>query len=549
MKQPYLLALILTLAFVPSWAQDETLHPWTDIQGRTLQASFISLDEAAQTVTIKWNGQVFPLPLNTLASESQALAKKLGAPTSAAISSSSSSPFDEILDEVISEMPMDALGPEALDIEHDWTSADGKSLSAKFLSLIGDQLKIAMNGGAKEFTVPLSKFSSESQALAKVLQSLAKKHKPEPPKPTASTKPAKVTPPQVVEADLDKMHRWTSADGNSLEASFMSADDTGVELIIRGRSTKLAWSKLDPQSVALAKALQKLQISLIPTILPAKGNSLERYGSGKWKNYNTILESKAFEVGLHAAPHAQPVVHIWMLEDDGSRVQKNPINIRFEPRYGTKGQIRKVKTYTDPPPVSNDRRTTRLKGVWTNDATFEYNFDFSDSGIVMWGEAKESSNEEYPTFNLPLILTSPNAVPNSQNATEQDIKKVAGDGELKFDPVDGKADKFSLNEKWTDITAALNKRKTSNQLKKAEFTGLPFGAHKIRVELRGTKDSVMSWGKPYGGMFPIQGTHIILRSMDGYEATRGGVADRSKFKNRLEITKSGALNVKVYKGI
>ena len=63
MKQPYLIALILFAPFLSIVGQDETLHPWTDTKGRTLQASFISYDAAAQTVTIKWNGQVFPLPL------------------------------------------------------------------------------------------------------------------------------------------------------------------------------------------------------------------------------------------------------------------------------------------------------------------------------------------------------------------------------------------------------------------------------------------------------------------------------------------------------
>ena len=83
----------------------------------------------------------------------------------------------------------------------------------------------------------------------------------------------------------------------------------------------------------------------------------------------------------------------------------------------------------------------------------------------------------------------------------------------------------------------------------AEFNGLPFGAHKIRVEPKNTRNSVMSWAKPYGGMFPIQGTHIHLRSMDGYEARQPGVINRTDFKDRLEISRSGALVVKVYKGI
>jgi hypothetical protein len=547
MKQPYLIALIFFAPFLSILGQDETLHPWTDTQGRTLQASFISFDAAAQTVTIKWNGQVFPLPLNTLAPQSQELAKQLGAPPPA-VPAVSSSPFDDIVDEVISAMPEDALGPEALDIDHDWTSSDGKTLSAKFISLVGDQLTIAMNGGAKEFTIPLNRFSSDSQALANLLQSLAKKHRPAPPKPAVSSKPVKVVPPKVVEADLGKTHTWTSADGRSLDANFASADENGVELKMRGRPMTLSWSKLDPQSVALGKALQQLAKSLIPTIIGGKDNVLERYGSGKWKDYNTVFESKAFEVGLNAFVNRQPTVHIWMLEEDGSRVQNNPITIRFEPRYD-RGSMRTVKSLDDSPPVSKDRRVTTLKGTWNNGATFEYSFEFSDSGVSVWGKAKESSSEEFPTFNLPLWLTSPNVVPDSKNATEETIMKISGNGMLKFDPVEGKSDKFYLNEKWTDVQASLKKRETSNILKMAEFNGLPFGSHKIRVEPKNTRNSVMSWAKPYGGMFPIQGTHIHLRSMDGYEARQPGVTNRTDFKDRLEISRSGALVVKVYKGI
>ena len=84
---PYLFLLGLLLQ-----AQTETLYPWTDTQGRTLQASFISLDSGK--VTINWNGQIVPIPLTNLSPETQALAKKLATeslklPTPVAASNSS----------------------------------------------------------------------------------------------------------------------------------------------------------------------------------------------------------------------------------------------------------------------------------------------------------------------------------------------------------------------------------------------------------------------------------------------------------------------------
>ena len=57
----YLLLFCLFLSSTILKGQAEKLHPWTDAQGRTLQASFISFD--GTKVTIKWDGQVVPIPL------------------------------------------------------------------------------------------------------------------------------------------------------------------------------------------------------------------------------------------------------------------------------------------------------------------------------------------------------------------------------------------------------------------------------------------------------------------------------------------------------
>ena len=103
-------------------------------------------------------------------------------------------------------------------------------------------------------------------------------------------------------------------------------------------------------------------------------------------------------------------------------------------------------------------------------------------------------------------------------------------------------------ETWNDVQKALKQRNVSDSLKKAEFLGLPFGEHKVRISPKSSKKSVMSWRKPYSGTYPIQGTWIYLRSLDGYEVEGGGVKNRLDFKKRLEIEKSGALVVKVYKG-
>jgi hypothetical protein len=552
MNKPYLIALLLALPVAFIFGQDETLYPWTDTQGRTLQASFISLDQAAQTVIIKWDGKVFPLPLSTLSPASQALAKQLGVPAPAVASSSSSSPFDEIVDEVIAEMPMDALGPEALDIEHDWTSADGRAISAKFVSLEGDQLTLSMNAGAKEFTIGLDKFSVESQGLAKVLQAVAKKHRPAPPKPSvtkAPAKPVKVVPPKVVEADLDKKHTWTNSEGNPLEASFLSADDSGLEVNFRGRPTKIPWSKLDAQSVALGKALQKLKKSLVPTILGGNEKVLERYGSGKWRNYNTYIESVAFEAGIHSNG---TTMHIWLLKD-GQRVQSRPFTVDFEGSYkderGAWGR-RKVASLENSPPASNDRRITSIKGTWNNEGTFEYSFEMSGSGLAFWGDAKEPKSTEFPT-TLRVAFRSPSVVSDAKNATMEQIKEASGDGALYVDPLQEKRIKFPFDEKWADIQNKLKEKSKGkveyNPIKYAEFKGSPFGDHKIKIQPSSTRTAQLIWYVRYGVIFPVQGSSLIHRSMDGAQAMHD-FKNAADYKDRLKIKKSESLKVQVIRG-
>jgi hypothetical protein len=482
MKKPYLIALILTLPFISAFGQDETLYPWTDIQGRTLQASFISYDDVAQTVTIKWNGNIFPLPLNTLSVPSQQLAKQLGAPAPTPPSQSSSSPFDE----VVAAMPTDALGPEALDIEHDWSSADGRPLAAKFISLVGDQLTIAMNGGEKEFTLPLSKFSDESQALA---------------------------------------------------------------VNLRGRPTKIPWSKLDAQSVALGKALQKLKKSLVPTIHGGTEKNLERYGSGKWKNYNTYIESVAFEAGILSNGTE---MHIWLIKD-GQRVQSRPFSASFEGTFkderGSLGH-RKVISLDSSPPASNDRRITTIKGKWNNEGTFEYFFEMSGSGLSFWGEAKEPKSTEHPS-TLRVTFRSPSIVVDAKNATMEEIKKVSGDGALYVDPLQEKRIKFPFDEKWTDIKnklAARSKDKVEyNPIKYAEFNGFPFGDHKIKIQPSSTRTASLVWFVRYGVIFPSQGSSLIHRSTDGAQAM-DDYKNAGDYKNRLKIKKSESLKVQVIRG-
>ena len=140
MKLP-ILSLALFWGLLSLSAQNDTLHPWTDSQGRTLQASFISMD--AEKVTIRWNGQIVPIPLASLSVESQSLAKQLAAKMSAATTVEGASGSNKL---------------------HSWTDIQGRTLQARFVRLFAGTVTIDWNG--QMVPLPMSSLSPQSQALA-----------------------------------------------------------------------------------------------------------------------------------------------------------------------------------------------------------------------------------------------------------------------------------------------------------------------------------------------------------------------------------------------
>ena len=161
----------------------------TDSQGRTLQASFISLD--SEKVTIKWNGQGrAPIPLASLSPDSQILAKKLASQMKGVSPPLTQSP----------------------QINYTHGRMQGRTLQARFVKLsFAGTLTIEWNG--QMVPLPMTSLSPQSQALATQLAS-ANKPKimpPSSPKPVpAPSKPKIAAQPTVVTEDvaLDEEHNW-----------------------------------------------------------------------------------------------------------------------------------------------------------------------------------------------------------------------------------------------------------------------------------------------------------------------------------------------------
>ena len=531
-------------------ANPKQLHPWTDLQGRTLKAVFIKSDSS--TVTVEWQGKVVPLPLASLNPESRALAIRLGGGFQTKVA-----PV-ETKKEVVIKKPASS-GKLSLDAEHNWKSSTGSLIKAKFISIEGDSINLALYGGRSEQSIPLVRLSEDSRQLAKKLQAMLVQQNKLQQQLAGKRKSMKVPP--LVEADLGKSHSWKSSDGNLIEAIFVAANEKGVTLLMKNnpnRPYELPWVRLSPESQALGEGLKRLKEKLMPknpAILPANGGILSRYGDGKWKGYNTVLESAVYDVALHSSGN---VVKVWLKnqgkEGDsalGERAKRVPLSVNFRAYYylnpgerNKQWRHRKIVSYENPPKVSMDREETTIRGTLDNGSTFEYVMQINHRGLSFWGEVDEKKSGENATI-FSIALYSPNFIPDVANKTMKEIEPLVGDGCLYIDPLESKRAKIPLLDKWTDVLGKFSGN-AWNPIKSAELMGFPFGSHKIKVTPTSLSGMVFRWGKGYSGTFPFQGIHLVHRTEDSYEAASSKTP--SDYKKRLEIPKSKRLNVNIIRG-
>ena len=617
MKTPYVLLFSIAFSFLQTVrAADEALHSWTDNQGRTLQASFVKSD--GTIVTIKWNGQDVPIPLATLSPESQALAQKLAQAKDAAPSSTRMHSWTDTQGRTLQAIfikadattvtlnwngrivpiplaslnavsqklakdlssagtkPVAAPDPKpkptlkptivdgelSLDAEHNWQSTDGNVITAKFISLEGEDVNLGLFSGRRESSVPLSRLSSDSQALAKKLHGIYQEKEKAALQAAKKRKSMKV--PELADNALDDMHMWKSSDGNEIEAMFVAADESVLTLVMKknpSRPYEIPWNRLDEPSQALGEGLRRLKEKLMPKnprILPAKGGRLASYGEGKWKGYNTVLESAIYDVALSSSGHT---VNIWLKEfgsnkneGDGDRATERPLQVHFRPSYWLKSdgkrrvrKYRKVTSFVNPPEVSMDREETTVAGTYDNGSTFEYTMEINHRGLSFWGKMKESNAEENPTV-FSIVMQTPNIAPEAtkEGLTLAAIKEIVGTGALYVDPLEAKRIKLPMAEKWDDLRKEYNGR-TANPIKSAELNGKPFGSHKIMLAPTNVKGMHFHWGKGYSGMFPFQSIYLSYRTeeaMKAFESYGEGKVD----SDRLLIPKNKRLNVKIIRG-
>ena len=500
----------LSKSAAPSDSSKE-VQKWTDTQGRTIEAKFVKADKL--TLTIDWNGKVTTLPLTMFSASSRKLAAELQNQGSQVPSENEPDP------------KIDLAGEMDLSKEYPWQNSAGQTAYGSFVELGKSDLKILMNRGTREVLIPVDSLNKDSLTLAKKLQGLASAEAKKLAALAKKRKAMKV--PAVTEADLYIEHEFTNSGGQVLKAQFVEADDKMVSLLMARRSRtpfKLAWTSFADESLAKLEALRRKRVeadNLKPKIIPAKGNRLSYYGSGKYKGYNTVFEDDGYAVGV---PYTGTGLHIFVKQEskeDG--VTAGPLGILrmsvgFSTRYYDKTnperprrRSRGIKSFDISPEPSTERDEIKLTGKFTNDGTFEYNIRMTQKGLQFWSKIKDPSGEEWPTSHY-VGMSFKGTVPKVRDMAMNKIKNVIGDGAFYAQPVEGKTVKLPFGDSWVELMKNVKRGALSN-LKSFEAKGAPYDPMRI-VVTPFVKDMKLEYSRTYSYMYPLQGISLHYASLE-----------------------------------
>ena len=510
---------------------DAVVQEWKDTSGRSIQAKFIKSDKL--TVTLNWNGKTTVLPLSMFDQESQNMASRLQSENVSMAVSPNSNPVVKV----------DLNGELDLFAEYPWANSAGKTVSGRFLDVSKDDVKLSINRGTREVSIPLASLAQDSQSLAqklKIIQVKAQKAGA-----TLAKKRKTMKVPVVTDADLEIEHEFKDVNGRTVKAQFIDADDQVVSVVIKTSSRNaipLPWDKFDSDSIAKLEALRrkKLEISSRkPKIIPAKGNRLSYYGNGKYKDYNTVYEGDSYTIGL---PYSGSGLHVWInpgADKLPGSAKANPLGVRrmsigFNSNYLDKTnpkrvrrRSRRITSFDSSPEPSLDRGNITLTGKYENGGTFEYNMEVNRNGMQFWSRIKDPAGEEWPT-STKVSVSLHGVVPNVKDLAMSAIKPQIGDGAFYMTPVEGKRMKLPFDKKWTEIKIP---RGALSSLKGVEVMGTPYYNFKFNISPNNGKDMNFDYSKGYSGTFPFQGISL------GYS---------SKEKN-TEVPRSRSLKVSVTK--
>ncbi|MBT4667375.1 MAG: hypothetical protein HOB63_12750, partial [Opitutae bacterium] len=140
------------LAFALHGIAEDVSHQWTDLKGRTITARFVKTDDNA--VTVRLQGTQSMIRSTDLSPQSQAKLRTIlfiGTP-------------DEVL---LSLRAGQGAKKEERNDFLDWTDKKGRTIRARIVKFVGDDLTVELEGTIHE--LPLAQLNAESQKLAQSL--------------------------------------------------------------------------------------------------------------------------------------------------------------------------------------------------------------------------------------------------------------------------------------------------------------------------------------------------------------------------------------------
>lgn len=502
------------------------LRNWTDLQGRTIAAKFLTVD--GQNLMLEWNGRVTSLPLSMFDEASRKLAFELQA---AKEKPAPANPQPAAIQ-------VDLEGDLGLNEEYPWQNKEGQSVRGVFLSLDKERLMISMNRGTREVPISLDSLSANSLKLAQRLNALAAAENKALGALSKRRKSMKV--PALSPSDLEKDHELTDTQGQSLNAQFLEADDSKVSLMIDGRSdpVDLPWTRFSDESVALLEGLRRIQAkqaSLKPRVVAARGNRLSYFATGKYKGYNTVLEGENYLVGVLSSGSG---IEVFIKNGKEGSQKTGALGVKrlglgFTTYYTDKTDPKRhrtrrrvIKSFNSSPSPSEEGGLLELSGTYTNGGIFEYNMEIKESGLTMWSKMKDPSGEKWPSRHQINVGVS-GVVPNAINLSMPQINAAVGNGVFDFQPMDGKGAKVPMAMKWTDVRKKM--QVNTNNLKSMDLYGKPYDPVRISIGSVSNRDMRLDMDKSYAKTFPLQGVSLDYFSLEE--------------RNRKEVPRTKALKV------
>ena len=505
-------------------------YDWTDTSGRTIKAGFVKA--TLKSITLDVNGNQTTLPLSMFNDASQALAEKLGGQamsTQAQVPQPSST--------TNSSPKIDLSGKLDLSIVYPWSNQKGQVVEGTFIELSKESLKIATSAGRREIAILLGSLSQESLALAKKLKALSLAEAKKLLVLTKRRKSMKV--PTLQETDLEAEHSLTNTKGQTVKAKFIESNDKEVSLLLGGRSNaiELPWNTFSDESVGILEALRRLRAQVDarkPKFVPGKKNSLSSYSSGKYKGYHAIIEEEGFIVAVRRSGSGLEVFRN-LSEESSSSLG----SVRIAANFGTY-----YRDKSDPDPKRHRTRSRGIKSFNTyrdpsmEPQLLELSGTYTNGGTFEYNiELKKTGVSLWSKMKDPSGEKWPSyhrinigvrgVVANAINMTMPQINTAVGNGTFEFHSLGGKATKVPMNMKWTDVRKKM-KINTSN-LQSFSVYGKPYDPFKATITSASIKGMRLDMDKAYAKTFPLQGVSYEYRSVEE--------------RNRKQIPKRNALKI------